>query len=158
MNTRIRAAVATCVITSGILIGRAGAATVASKAGPITVDSLAKLDNPWAMTFLPDGKLLITEKPGRLRIFAEGKLSEPIAGVPKVAYRGQGGLLDVEIDPNFASNKLVYLSYTEPAEQQPAGAKDTPEHRLGAGFKADDPALKGAAVARAKLDGSQLAD
>src|SRR2546423_10585394 len=125
MNTGIRAAVATCVITSGILIGRAGAATVASKAGPITADSLAKLDNPWAMTFLPEGRLLITEKPGRLRIFADGKLSDPIAGVPKVAYRGQGGLLDVRLDPGFAQNELVYISYTEPAEQQPPGAKDT---------------------------------
>jgi glucose/arabinose dehydrogenase len=110
------------------------------------------------MTFLPDGRLLITEKPGRLRIFADGKLSEPIAGVPKVAYKQQNGLLDVEIDPNFSSNSLVYLSYTEPAEQQPAGAKDTPEHRLGGGFKADDPELKGVAVARGKLGADGLSD
>src|SRR5687768_10371498 len=108
------------------------------------------------MTLLPDGRLLITEKPGRLRIFADGKLSEPIGGVPKVAYRGQGGLLDVEIDPDFKSNQLVYLSYAEPAEQQPPDAKDTIDPRLGAGFKGDDPQVKGGAVARAKLDGNKL--
>jgi aldose sugar dehydrogenase len=64
------------------------------------------------MTFLPDGRLLVTEKPGRLRIYSDGKLSEPIGGVPKVAYRGQGGLLDVEIDPDFARNGLVYAQWT----------------------------------------------
>src|SRR5438045_893785 len=107
MNRWIRGALVTCVIALGIVAGPAAAATVASKAGPINVESLAKLDNPWGMTFLPDGKLLMTEKPGRVRIFADGKLSEPLAGVPKVAYRGQGGLLDVEIDPAFAQNNLV---------------------------------------------------
>lgn len=135
------------------------AAQVQSKSGPVNVESLAKLDNPWGMTFLPDGRLLITEKPGRLRTFADGKLSNPIQGVPAVAFKGQGGLLDVEIDPDFASNKLVYLYYSEPAEQQPAGAKDTPEPRLGAGgARLDDAQLKGGAVARARLDGNQLAD
>ena len=136
----------------------ASAATIQSKAGPVNVESLAKLDNPWGMAFLPDGRLLITEKPGRLRIFADGKLSEPIGGVPKVAYRQQGGLLDVEIDPNFAQNQLVYLSYAEPADQQPPDAKDTIDPRLGAGFRGDDPQLKTGAVARARLDGNQLAD
>lgn len=132
--------------------------SVESEAGQVKVESLAKLDNPWGMTFLPDRRLLITERPGQLRIFPDGKLSEPIGGVPEVAYRGQGGLLDVEIDPDFANNQLVYLSYAEPAEQQPPNAKDTIDPRLGGGFKGDDPQLKGAAVARARLDGDQLAD
>src|SRR5688572_13335249 len=110
------------------------------------------------MTFLPDGRLLITEKPGRLRIFADGKLSEPIGGVPKVAYRGQGGLLDVEINPNFAENQLVYLSYAEPAAQQQPDAKDPGDPRLGANFRGDDTMVKTGAVARARLDGTQLAD
>jgi len=165
MTNRIRevARVSALVVTFavGAALGtdrRAGAGVVQSQAGAINVESLARLDNPWGMTFLPDGKTLTTEKPGRLRIFADGKLSEPIQGVPKVAYRGQGGLLDVEIDPAFAQNKLVYISYTEPAEQQPAGAKDTPDHRLGTFFKADDPELKGVAVARARLEGDKLAD
>lgn len=145
-------------LSFAVLAGAAAPESVESKSGTIKVESLAKLDNPWGMTFLPDGQLLITEKPGRLRIFADGKLSEPIAGVPKVAYRGQGGLLDVEIDSDFASNQLVYLSYAEPAEQQPPGAKDEIDPRLGAGFKADDPQLKGGAVARGRLEGEKLAD
>jgi glucose/arabinose dehydrogenase len=146
------------IATVLLVAAAAGAAVVQSKSGAVNVQSLAKLDNPWGMTFLPDGRLLITEKPGRLRTFADGKLSDPIGGVPKVAYRGQGGLLDVEIDPDFANNKLVYLYYSEPADQQPPDAKDTIDQRLGANFRADDPQLKGGAVARAKLDGAELKD
>ena len=70
--------------------------------------------NPWAVAFLPSGKMLVTERPGRLRVVsAEGKLSEPVAGLPQVDARGQGGLLDVTLDPNFASNNLIYWSYAE---------------------------------------------
>ena len=79
---------------------------VSSSAGNIKIERLATLELPWGMALLPDGRLLITEKPGRLRIFADGKLSEPVQGVPKVVYRGtpsdQGGLLDVAIDPEDA--------------------------------------------------------
>ena len=82
---------------------------IQTKSGPVTIERLAALEEPWGMAFLPDGRLLVTEKPGRLRIYADGKLSEPVSGVPKVAYREQGGLLDVEIDPDFARNGLVYL-------------------------------------------------
>jgi len=72
------------------------------------------LQNPWGMAFLPDGRMLVTEKPGRLRIVtAAGQLSEPVAGVPMVDARGQGGLLDVTLDPNYAQNQLVYVSYSE---------------------------------------------
>ena len=68
------------------------------------------LQNPWGLTFLPGGKLLVTEKPGRLRIVgADGKLSEPVAGLPAVDARNQGGLLDVTLDPRFASNRLDLL-------------------------------------------------
>ena len=163
MSSFIRgAAVVACVVATvgaGAELARAAApAAVESKAGKVNVKSLAKLDNPWGMTFLPDGRLLITEKPGRLRIFADGKLSEPVAGVPEVAYRQQGGLLDVEIDPDFKSNQLVYLSYAEPAKEQPPGTKDEIDPRLGSFFKADDPQVKGGAVARARLDGNRLAD
>lgn len=149
---------AAVVSVLAIAAAPAGAAVVQSKSGPVNVESLARLDNPWGMTFLLDGRLLITEKPGRLRIFADGKLTEPIGGVPKVAYKGQGGLLDVEIDPDFANNKLVYLSYSEMAEQQPAGANDTTDPRLGSNFRPSDHDVKGGAVARARLDGNQLAD
>jgi aldose sugar dehydrogenase len=158
-HVRRTAALATALALALAVAVHARAAEVATKSGPVTVESLAKLNNPWGMTYLPDGRLLITEKPGRLRVFADGKLvEEPIGGVPKVAFRGQGGLLDVEIDPKFAENKFVYLFFTEAAEQQPEGTKDAPEPRLGANFRADDPQLKGGAVARGKLEGNALTD
>jgi glucose/arabinose dehydrogenase len=75
------------------------------------------LENPWGMTFLPGGRFLVTEKPGRLRIVAaDGTLSAPVTGVPAVDARGQGGLLDVSLHPDFATNGLVYVSYAEPRE------------------------------------------
>ena len=74
------------------------------------------LDNPWAMTFLPDGRALITEKPGRIRILGlDGSIGAPLPNVPAVAYGGQGGLLDIEITPYFATDRMVYISYSEPA-------------------------------------------
>jgi glucose/arabinose dehydrogenase len=126
--------------------------------GDVNVQSLARLDNPWGMATLPDGRVLITEKPGRLRIFANGRLSDPIGGVPKVEYRGQGGLLDVEIDPAFARNRLVYLYYTELAEQQPADARDQGDPRFLNFVDTTEIQLKGGAVARGRLEGSQLRD
>lgn len=76
------------------------------------------LVNPWGLTFLPSGKMLVTERPGRLRVVsADGKqLSEPVAGLPAVDARGQGGLLDVSLDPAFAKNSLIYWSYAQPGE------------------------------------------
>ena len=73
------------------------------------------LDKPWAIAFLPDGRMLVTEKPGRLRIVtAAGALSEPVTGLPEVDARDQGGLLDVVLDPDYAQNNLIYWSYAEP--------------------------------------------
>jgi glucose/arabinose dehydrogenase len=81
------------------------------------------LQNPWGMTFLPSGRILVTERPGRLRIVGtDGKLSEPVAGLPPVDARGQGGLLDVALAPNFASSQLIFWSYSEPRE---GGANNT---------------------------------
>jgi glucose/arabinose dehydrogenase len=77
-------------------------------------DHVTGLQRPWGLAFTPDGGLLITERPGRLRLFKDGKLSEPVAGVPAVDARGQGGLLGLAIDPAFARNGLVYLAYAEP--------------------------------------------
>jgi glucose/arabinose dehydrogenase len=76
------------------------------------------LENPWGLAFLPDGRMLVTERPGRLRIVsADGKqVSEPVAGLPAVDARGQGGLLDVALDPAFQTNRLIYWSYAEPQE------------------------------------------
>lgn len=91
--------------------------------GALRVETVVHgLEHPWALEFLPDGRLLVTERPGRLRIVSQdGHLSEPLAGVPQVLARGQGGLLDVALDPNFADNRLVYLSYAEPGESGTAG-------------------------------------
>jgi glucose/arabinose dehydrogenase len=73
------------------------------------------LDYPWAIVFLPDGRMLVTEKPGRLRVVGpDGKLSAPVEGLPKVDSRGQGGLLGLALDPKFTENRLVYFSYSEP--------------------------------------------
>jgi glucose/arabinose dehydrogenase len=87
-----------------------------SSAGELTVETVASgLENPWGLAFLPDGRVLVTERPGRLRLVgSDGKLSGPIAGVPNVVARGQGGLLDVVLDPNFAQNRYLYLSFAEP--------------------------------------------
>ena len=81
------------------------------------------LQNPWSMTWLPSGKMLVTERPGRLRVLGtDGKLSAPVTGLPPVDARNQGGLLDVALDPAFAKNNLIYWSYAEPRE---AGANNT---------------------------------
>lgn len=86
-----------------------------SSAGELSVETVTKgLANPWGLTFLPDGRMLVTERPGRLRLVGtDGKASEPIKGTPEVLARGQGGLLDVALDPDFAANRLVYLSFAE---------------------------------------------
>jgi aldose sugar dehydrogenase len=93
------------------------AQVVRSSAGDIAVETVAKgLDHPWAFAFLPDGRLLVTERPGRMRIVGkDGKLSAPLAGVPKVFASGQGGLHDVVLDRNFADNNTIYFCYAEPA-------------------------------------------
>lgn len=71
------------------------------------------LENPWGMAFLPNGDILVTERPGRLRLIADGQLvDQPIDGLPSIRAQGQGGLLDVAIDPMFEQNGLVYLSYS----------------------------------------------
>lgn len=82
----------------------------------LAVTEAAKgLVKPWAIEFLPDGRMLVTEKPGRLRIVAEdGSLSQPVAGLPEVDARDQGGLLDVALGPDFARTGLIYWSYAEP--------------------------------------------
>lgn len=80
------------------------------------------LVNPWALAFLPDGRLLVTERPGRLRIVdSSGALSAPVSGVPVVFAQGQGGLLDVALDPRFDSTQIVYVSYAEPGPNGTAG-------------------------------------
>jgi glucose/arabinose dehydrogenase len=135
-------------------------AVVSSTQGDVRVERLATLEFPWGMEALPDGRLLITEKPGRLRIFEEGRLSEPLDGLPDVVYRGardQGGLLDVAVDPDFESNGLVYLSYVEAAEGRVEALRDTEDFRFPAVDTSDD-IVRGGVVARGRLDGDALRD
>ena len=77
---------------------------------------MADFDEPWAMTFLPEGPLLVTEKRGSLMLLAQDGTLAEIGGVPRVAYGGQGGLGDIVLHPNFEDNRLVYLSYAEKGE------------------------------------------
>jgi glucose/arabinose dehydrogenase len=116
---------------SAMLLGLGLAAGVPAQSSlPFNVEPVAEFDEPWAMAFLPDGRMLVTEKKGNLLIVTrEGDKSSPVGGVPDVDYGGQGGLGDVALHPNFADNHLVYLSYAE------GGAGDT----------------RGAAVARGVL-------
>ncbi len=102
---------------------------------PVTVAS--GLQNPWGLAFLPDGRMLVTERAGRLRIVqADGRLSETLPGLPRVDVGGQGGLLDVAVDPKFSENALIYWSYSEPADGGEGG--------------------NGTAVARGRLEGSRV--
>src|SRR5258707_13419889 len=95
----------------------ADAQTFKSSVGDLKVETVVGgLSHPWALAFLPDGRMLVTERPGRMRIAApDGKLTAPLQGVPKVAASGQGGLLDVVLDRGFAQNKTIYFCYAEPA-------------------------------------------
>jgi glucose/arabinose dehydrogenase len=101
--------------------------------GAVRVETVASgLRNPWGIAMLPDGRMLVTEKAGTLRLVErDGKISSPLAGVPSVDASGQGGLLDVALDPNFAMNNLVYLSYSEPGPNGTAGTAAL-RGRLGA--------------------------
>ena len=111
----------------------------AHAAEPKLVSVARGLANPWAVAFLPDGRYLVTERAGRLRIVErDGRLGEPLSGLPAVDAGGQCGLLDVVLDPKFGDNALVYWSYAEAAEAG-AGGNST-------------------AVARGRLQGNGLAD
>ncbi|MXP62654.1 PQQ-dependent sugar dehydrogenase [Roseomonas sp. M0104] len=89
---------------------------VQTDAGPVQVVAVAAgLEHPWGLAFLPDGRMLVTERPGRLRVVTpQGQVSQPLQGVPEVFAQGQGGLLDVVLGPDFASSRRIYLSYAEP--------------------------------------------
>lgn len=91
---------------------------VKSAAGSFRLQAIAEgLQNVWGMTFLPNGSMLVTERAGRMRIVsADGKLGEPLSGLPKIVAQGQGGLLDVVLAPDFPSSKKIYFSYSEPGE------------------------------------------
>jgi glucose/arabinose dehydrogenase len=98
---------------------------------PARVSDVARgLEHPWGLVFLPDSRMLVTERPGRLRLIApDGRLSEPLTGVPEVQAGGQGGLLDVALSPDFARDRLVYLSFSEPGSG--GGSTAVARGRLG---------------------------
>ncbi|HEY6363337.1 MAG TPA: PQQ-dependent sugar dehydrogenase [Candidatus Binatia bacterium] len=92
--------------------------TPASVKGVVDVQTIAKgFEHPWSLAFLPDKRMLVTERPGRLRVVEpDGRVSEPLTGVPQVYASGQGGLLDVALSPAFDKDRLVYLSFAESGE------------------------------------------
>ncbi len=106
------AGLATLISTSAL----AQSQVFRSPSGDLRVETVATgLVHPWALAFLPDGRMLVTERPGRLRIVTrDGKLSPPIEGLPPIFVRGQGGLLDVILDRNYAQNKTVYFCFADP--------------------------------------------
>ena len=110
-----------CLIAAGPSILQAQvprSPTPASVKGVLTVKTIAKgLEHPWSLAFLPDKRMLVTERPGRLRVVGpDGRLSEPLTGVPRVYASGQGGLLGVTLSPAFDKDRLVYLSFAESGE------------------------------------------
>lgn len=109
-----------CVTASLALFTSTGACAAATDA-PFEVTAEADFEQPWAMTFLPSGELLVTEMRGVLHVYSDGELDE-ISGVPEVEFAGQGGLGDVVLHPDFAENAMVYLSYAEPGEGGTSGA------------------------------------
>ncbi len=127
------------IATTSVAQNAPRSTTPKSEPAPVNVVTVATgLANPWGLTFLPDGRMLVTERPGRMRIVERnGSLSEPLQGIPPVVARGQGGLLDVIADPQFASNQLLYWSYAEPGQDSDVG---------------------GTAVARGRLQGNTLQD
>lgn len=128
------------VIALAVIAGAAQAETawLETEKTKLKIETIASgLAHPWGMTMLPDGSLLVTERDGRLRsVSPDGQISAPITGLPAMAIAGQGGLLDILADKNFASNKRIYFSYSEPAAGNTSST----------------------AVASAILDGQQLND
>ncbi|MFQ6006265.1 MAG: PQQ-dependent sugar dehydrogenase, partial [Woeseia sp.] len=114
------------VFASCLLLAASSSWSTADGRDVFVTTTIASFDEPWAISFLPDGRLLITEKGGRLFVVTqEGDKSSPISGVPAVAYGGQGGFGDVVPHPDYASNGLVYISYAEPGEGDLRGAAVT---------------------------------
>jgi aldose sugar dehydrogenase len=151
MSSRVRVALLSAVLAGCILWWASGSLALgpaprsptpnAVKA-PIRAVTVARdLEHPWGLAFLPDGRMIVTERPGRMRVVSkDGKLSAPLRGVPPVWARGQGGLLDVELDPQFAKNRLVYFTFSEPGE----GGASTAAAR--GKLSADDAALESVQV------------
>ncbi|MFO1091102.1 MAG: PQQ-dependent sugar dehydrogenase [Hyphomicrobiales bacterium] len=113
MFQRVIAGLAILVLPAGVAMAQE---VVRTEKADLKVETIAQgLEQPWGLAILPDGRFLVTEKAGRMRIVsADGTVSKPLDGLPKVDSRGQGGLLDVTLDPEFGKNRLVYFSFSEP--------------------------------------------
>ena len=99
-----------------LIVPAAGAQEAPSSAGLLRAEVLSVgLDHPWALVFMPDGRLLVTERSGQLRVINDGAVGAPITGTPDVYDQGQGGLLDVALAPDFAESGRIYLSFAENA-------------------------------------------
>lgn len=120
---RLRALALAAAVMSSSAWSQANVQTVPSQLGNLRLTTVATgLQNPWGLAVLPDGRYLVTERPGRLRVVTpQGGVSTALAGVPTVFAQGQGGLLDVALDPAFATNRRVYLSFAEPGSNGTAG-------------------------------------
>lgn len=135
MHPLLLSSLSSLVLLLGACSAQDGAAATADAVAPQAVEApfaiteIASFNEPWAMSFLPDGHLLVTEKAGKLKLVSPGGHVGEVSGVPAVAYGGQGGLGDVVAHPGFAGNRWVYLSYAQ----------------------ADDSGKRGAVVARARL-------
>lgn len=131
----------TSLLLTALSLGNSAlaATTLTSEKATISIEKVADgLSHPWGMSVMPDGNLLVTERSGNLRIISPaGQVSEPIKGLPDIRVYGQGGLLDVQLDPDFASNQWIYFSFSEPL---------------------NDSKESSTAVARAKLNGDSLSD
>ncbi|MGF6108513.1 PQQ-dependent sugar dehydrogenase [Pseudomonas frederiksbergensis] len=127
---------ASALITAAAPVFAAPTQELKSEQGTLEVTPITKgLEHPWALAFLPDRKgMLVTERPGNLRVVTvDGKRSAPISGVPKVWAKGQGGLLDVVLSPDFKQDRMVYLSYAEGG-----GEGDKAGTAVGRGRLSDD--------------------
>jgi glucose/arabinose dehydrogenase len=110
----MKASIACTAVWLALAATSAGAQTFKSSAGDLKVETVATgLSHPWAFAFLPEGGMLVTERPGRMRVVSQdGKLSPPLAGLPKVEASGQAGLLDLALDRDFANTRTIYFCYT----------------------------------------------
>jgi aldose sugar dehydrogenase len=116
MKNPLLSCLAACM---GVILGTSALAQTATLK-PVPV--LRGLDNAWALAFLPDGRMLVTERPGQLRLaLPSGELSAPLAGLPAISAGGQCGLLDVAVDPQFAQNRRIFFTFAEPAASGESG-------------------------------------
>ena len=128
------AAQATATIAGQNAQPSAGATDAAAGYSPKPTVVAKGLVHPWALAFLPNGRFLVTERPGRMRIVeADGRLGAPLPGLPPVVAEGQGGLLDLVLDPGFANNQWVYWSYSEASDDQNGSGTSVARARLQGG-------------------------